>query len=577
MKRQMKKLMALTCAAALAVPFSAYASEAAEECTFTWLLDDGVESIYYDSYDENPVAKYWQSMEWDADGDGAGEKIAITYQVPPAGAQGDNFNTLLGTGELPEIVSMSYSSQNAQSLYEDGVILDLTEYVEKYMPNYLAWMEEHPEKAASMTNDGKYLMLYNVADVPEDPWGGYMYRRDWLVQYGTNPETGEAFTGGWNEDKTEWTDNVVFPSGGSDPVYISDWEWMLGILNEAIEREGIEGGYAFQLYYTGFLSTGDFNSGFGTPMCNYLDEDGVVKNGLTSEGARAYLQCMNTWYENGWINQDFEENVSDTFFMVDMAGTYSGKVGCWYGLTGQIGNGMAGEGMEDICVYGAAQPINDVYGDDSCKGKEPNCFFETDIVSTGICITEKAAEKDLATLCTALDYFYGSEGALLRTYGFSDEQQAEIQDAYYNENGFENGVYTAVEEDGKTVYQIDPNRDALNMAIPLNGFRMIGMAANDNIDWGRDQVMQHSIDEQKKYTATAAVGSTVINQMTSDQSAEVSTISANLMTYTAQAIPSFIIGRTEIDDDAQWQSYCDEIAAYGIDTWVGYLNEALGR
>lgn len=585
MKRRWQALTALMAASALVISGcgssngngTAEGTKEAdpESLEFTWLLDNGVESIYYDSYNDNPVVKYWQNMEWDADGDGTGSKISIDFNTPPAGAESDNFNTLLGTGEYPEIMSMSYSSENAQSLYEEGIVLDLTEYVEKYMPNYQAWMKAHPEQAKYMTNDGKYLILYSLADVPEDPWGGYMYRRDWLVKYGTNPETGAAFAGGWNEDKTEWTDDVVFPSGETDPVYISDWEWMLDIFNTALSEQGITDGYAFQLSSQGFLSTGDLNGSFGEPMGNYLDSDGVIQNGVASESARAYMECMNHWYQEGWVNKNFEENVNDMFFMIDTATTYSGKVGCWYGLLSQIGNAMAGEGNEDICVYGAAQPINDVYGSDECKGKEPNCFYQADLVSGGVCITDKAKDKDLATLCTAIDYLYSEEGGLLHTYGLSKEQQEEAQDSFYQENGFDDGVYTVSEEDGKTIYHVDPRRDAENLAIPLNGMRLAGLCVNDNIDWGRSNVIQHSVDQMKKYTSTAAVGSTITNQLSADQSSEVATISSNLNTYTAQAVPNFIIGRNDITNDEEWQKYCDDIAEYGVSDWTGYLNSII--
>lgn len=589
MKRELKTGTAFIVAAALALTGCgdggggetqsgrAAVSDDPESVEFTWLLDDGVENIYYEDYNDNPVVKYWKDMEWDADGDGTGKKISVTFNTPPAGAQSDNFNTLLGTGEYPDVMAMSYSSQNAQSLYEEGIVLDLTEYVENYMPNYKAWMQEHADKAAYMSNDGKYLGLYTVADVPEDPWGGFMYRRDWLVKYGKNPTSGEAFTGGWNADKTEWTDDVVFPSGGSDPVYISDWEWMLGIFQEALAGEGIADGYAFQQYSAGFLGSGDLNGSFGAPMCNYIDEDGTVKNGMASESARAYMQCMNHWYEQGWVNANFEENVNDVFFMVDTAATYSGKVGLWYGLISQLGAAMAGEGLEDLCVYGAAQPINDRYGDDSCRNREPACFFQTDLVSSMICITDKAKDKDIATLCTAIDYFYGHEGGLLRTYGFSDEQQAQVQDAFYNDNGFDRGVYTATEENGTTVYHIDPNRDIKNMGVPLNGIRLAGTSINDSIDWGRDSVTQHGIDEMKKYIASAAVSSTITNQLTADQSTEVSTINANLTTYLSQAVPNFIIGREDIDDDGKWQEYCDTVVGYGTEEWVSYLNAIVGK
>lgn len=581
MGRNMKKICVATATATLGmacfVSGCGKSSPDKDGTSFTWLLDDGVESIYYDSYNDNPIVKYWLSKEWDADGDGEGKQISVEFAAPPKGAESDNFNTLLATGEYPDVMAMSYSSENAQSLYEQGVVLDLTDYVEKYMPNYKAWIEEHPDKASQMTNDGKYLMLYTLADVPEDPWGGFMYRRDWLVKYGTNPDTGEAFTGGWNEDKTQWTDDVVFPSGGSDPEYISDWEWMFGFFDTALKTEGITDGYAFQQYSLGYLGSGDLNDGFGAPITTYIDNNGDVEDGRTSDSTRAYIECMSNWYKNGWMNNNFEENTTDTFFMFDTASTYSGKVGLWYGLISQLGNSMSAEGIEDICVYGAAQPVNDVYGDDSCKGKESTVFFQTDVISGGICITEKAKNKDIASLCTAIDYLYDTEGALLRTYGFSDSQQAEVQDAFYNENGFENGVYTVTEENGEKIYHIDPQRDIKNMGVPLNMVRVAGLSINDNVDWGRDEISEHSIAQMAKFTATGAVGTTVTNQLTQDQSTEVSSILANIDTYLSQQVPNFITGRSNIEDDSQWEEYVKTIEDYGISKQLQYLNEILDK
>ena len=83
---------------------------------------------------------------------------------------------------------------------------------------------------------------------------------------------------------------------------------------------------------------------------------------------------------------------------------------------------------EGIYVAGAPYPINDIYGTDDCKYIEPNCVMGGTLVEAGILITPKAAEKDLAALCSYLDYFYSEEGALIRSLGLSAEQVAEMQD-----------------------------------------------------------------------------------------------------------------------------------------------------
>ena len=104
--------------------------------------------------------------------------------------------------------------------------------------------------------------------------------------------------------------------------------------------------------------------------------------------------------------------------------------------------------LDGICVYGAAQPINDVYGDESVQGNDPACFFQGTLVGTATVVTEKTKDKDLARLFTAIDWFYSEEGSIMRSMGFSDEQQAVIQSPHYVERGYEKGAYT-VETDNE--------------------------------------------------------------------------------------------------------------------------------
>ena len=419
--------------------------------TFTYLLAKGEESFFYEEYEDNPVVQYWLSKEWDADGDGVGKKISIDFITLPIGSEADNVNTMLGTGEYPMIMDITYSSQKAIELYQEGIALDITEYVEKYMPNYKKWMEAHPELADRLTNvvDGerKYLCLYAISDAPEQAWGGYCYRRDWIVKYGKNPTTGEAFSGQWEGDN--WVDNVVFPSGNTDPIYISDWEWMLAIFAEAIKNLGITDGYPMSIYYPGYLGTGDFMCGFGSGSNYYIDKNGVAQCGLESEGFRAYLECMNVWYENGWIDQRFDERSSDMFYMIDTPAVFSGKVGAWYGQIGTLGsaidtsNGDTSNLTNGAVVAGAPQPINDVYGSDACKYKEPYVYYANSLIGPGVVFTDKCKDMDLATLFTALDYLYEVDaGGLLKSYGLTAEQVEEFDCQWYVDRGLAGGAYT---------------------------------------------------------------------------------------------------------------------------------------
>lgn len=557
--------------------------------TFTYLLAKGEETFFYEEYEDHPVVKYWLSKEWDADGDGEGKKISIDFITLPVGSESDNVNTMLATGEYPMIMDITYSSQKAIELYQEGIALDITEYVEKYMPNYKKWMEAHPELADRLTNvvDGerKYLGLYAVNDAPEQAWGGYCYRRDWIVKYGENPTTGKPFSGKWEGDN--WVDDVVFPSGNTDPIYISDWEWMLGIFAEAIKDLGITDGYPMSIYYPGYLGTGDFMCGFGFGANYYIDKNGVAQCGLESEGFRAYLECMNVWYENGWIDQRFDERSSDMFYMVDTPAVFGGKVGAWYGQLGTLGsaidtsNGDTSNLTHGAVVAGAPQPINDIYGSDACKYQDPYVFYANSLIGQCVVFTDKCEGMDLATLFTALDYLYEEDGgALLKSYGLSAEQVTETDCEWYVNRGLADGSYS-VETDaqGNVSYVVSENlindQEGLESACKLN--RLIGLSQQKGRKYNYPESKQHWIDMWMYYDMTGYIGNEITSQLTVDQQKTFDKLNTYINTYMEKTIPKFVKGELDIRNDEDWGDYCTMVKKYGPYQYCEFINEILGN
>ncbi len=535
------------------------------DATFTYLSDGGQDFDFFTTYDEQPALRYWLSKEWDADGDGKSKKLELSVMVPPAGNERNQFNTLLATAEYPEVMSINHSTDKPSRLYEEGVALDLTDLVNEYMPNYKAYMENNETYGPLMYNDGRIIVLYQYNDAPDTPWCGWMYRRDWIVKYGKDAK-GNSFSGGWNEDHSDWTDDVVFPSGNTTPIFISDWEWMFDIFETAMKEEGIEDGYVFQLYYPGYYQTGNLMSGFGGGSPNeYITADGKAKFGAAEDGMRAYLECMNTWYEKGWINSNFEENTSSQFFQIDAPVVYSGKCGCWMGLKAQLGYGMYLDNnplLDNICVMGACEPTNDVYGSDDCKDVEPRVFLQFgNGPYGGVVITNKAEGKDLATLLTAMDYLYGQEGSLLRQYGLSDKMQAEVQNPFYIEHGMENGVWYEDEEDGHPVYRVDGRREletGLSGALCMAHISF-GRKPYKNVDLGRGPLMDRNLAEIARYTAVGSIPDILKNQLSGDDADNISGIKTQVNTYMEQIAGDFVTGRKDIEDDAVWQEYVNQI------------------
>ncbi len=550
---------------------------------FDYLLQSGEGTTFYDDYNENPIAQWWMEKEWNVDGERW--QVDVDFLTLPAGSETDTMTTLYATGEYYDVMPMAYTSETVGSLYDSGVIIDLTEYVNKYMPNYLQWGEDHPEYKHRMTNhlDGedRYVQLYALNNAPEDPFCGWAYRRDWIVKYGKNPKTGAAFSGGYvDAEKTDWEDDVVFPSGNEDPVYISDWEWMFDIFMTALEEENLPDGYAFQLYYAGDDSMGTLTSTFTNGNSYYyMDKDGVAQCGLTSDGYRTYIECMREWYKKGWTNQNFEENSADRLFWnVDTTAIYQARVGMFYTGTGQLGNTTATDSQPDVCVYGAAYPINDVYGDESMQNYVPDVYYGNSMLGATYVITNRMDTETLPALLTALDYFYSHEGALHRTFGFTKEELAERDVPFYHEWGLDDGAYYVEERDGEEWYVRNPlawKTDNLNNACSM--IRVAGDGIRKNVDSGYKPVNAHAIQQYQLHPNSGMIASDITSQLTPDQAQETAANTNNIRTYVSMHVPDFITGRTDIADDAAWDEFCRGIEDYNPQLYCDYINAALGN
>ena len=538
--------------------------------SYTYMISNGVGTTFIDTYADSPAVKYWTDM-FDID---------IETWEPVSGAESDYINTLMATGEYPDVMCIAYSSETAYDLYEEGIALDITDYVNEYMPNYLALVDEldlYDQVTTNIDGEQRYIQLYDINDAIPNMWGGYEYRRDWIVKYGTNPETGEAFTSGWDGD--EYYDDVVFPSGNTDPYYISDWEWMFEIFTRAMDDLGVSDGYCLSIPYAGFSGTNDFASGFGSGAVWYIDEDGVCQFGGNKDAFRVSTECYATWYKKGWIDQSFEERSGDIFFQIDTASVYSGKVGMWYGLSSQLGNAMdTGDALTDgIMVFGAPQPINDVYGDEQYQMCTPTAYYAASLINVATIVTSKAEDKDLATLFTALDYLYSVDGGFLRSYGFSDELQAEVQDPIYAEY-LPDGAYTVdTDEDGNTVYRLNPEREAIaDLSSSIAAFRITGRTSVQNVNAGNPDYYQHNIDLWTIYNTTGTIPSSATTALSSEASAENSQIFTDVYSnYMAIEVARFVTGERDITDDADWQDYCDGCEELNAQKYADNINEVL--
>lgn len=558
--------------------------------TFSWWLYQGTDSSYYSTYRQNPGVEYLLSKTYGPDE----HKLDFEFIVPVSGAEKDNFNTLLNTGEYADVLAMAAYTGSIMDLYEDGIILDLTEYVDKYMPTYKYYVESDPlfaqEALHIIGGEKKYIQLLGYGDAPEINWEGYQYRRDWIVKYGKNPVDGSAFSGSCLEQNADgtpntdtWVDNVVFPSGGYDPIYISDWEWMFEIFTRAIEDQNITDGYCMSLSFPGYVGMGDLVCSFGGGGSMwYRTPDGQVKFGGTDDEFRVYLQCVNTWYENGWIDKAFTEHTADIFYRIDDTKVRQGKVGLWQGvysqLLGRLGDG--GGFTEGMISFAAPQPINDIYGSDEHKNKIPYTMYQQSRISGCITISDKAKEKDLAALFSFLDYLYTPEGGRIMMMGLSKEQYEEVKPAFYTEQGLTEGAYYRIPDedvvDGHIYAYVDKIQNDTGTlqqaaaAVRLTGFDQTTLRQQS----GSKQLLENYA-QWLKYENTGWLGTNINGHLTAANDKIRAKTETNCTDFMAKNVPQFVKGTKDPFSDGDWDAYVNALNKYSPDKVSGLYQELL--
>lgn len=579
MKRVLGVVLAIVCLATSCMGLASCAKK--DEGTFTWLLATGADESFISSYNENPVIKWYLSKEYN------GNTLSLDFKTLVAGSESDQYQTMISTGEYYDVLDTNYSAYSVETLYNMGVALDLTELIEQYMPNYLKFVNSNDElKRYAYTNvDGEMKMLQIVggSTQPSVPFKGYMYRRDWVVKYGTNPQTGEPFTGGYtakNEDGTNdvnsWEDNIIFPSwysdnkyvteykanhpewDGTDPVFISDWEWMFGIFEKAFADLGVKDGYMVSMYYLGYIETGDFFSSFGGGSPLWSLKDGEVAFNATSDSMKSYLECLNAWYEKGWLDKEFSERSSDgMFWTIDTAATSQGKVPMMIGGLGKVGNYSESKEYpltKDLMLAPARLPINDVYGAESTKGVEPDDLYQGSYYRGSVIITSAAENKDLATLLTFMDYLYTDEAMMAFSYGLNKEQYDEIKDSLeknrdgldiYERYDLTNGAYYYEGEDLYMREALEKVNFLLHSATPQRV--SIGKALV-NANKLKNSYTEKAYSEWDFYRASADIRN-YSDLFTEDQSKTYSRVRSSINTKMSVEIPKFIKGEYNLDSD----------------------------
>ena len=198
--------------------------------------------------------------------------------------QQEKYGLMLASGEIPDIVKEGSSmySGGSQKAVEDGIFLDLTDYIESLMPNYMGFVKADETMWRDVrTDDGRFVTIYEIdgdetGPAYEPTFMGLLIRGDWLEE-------------------------LKLPV----PETLEDWHKVLTAFKE---EKGAEA--PLMNGTKGTIAIDYLASAFGMRRGFYRDGS-VVKYGPGGKGYREYLKLFHEWYEEVLSDYNFICNDAD--------------------------------------------------------------------------------------------------------------------------------------------------------------------------------------------------------------------------------------------------------------------------
>lgn len=449
--------------------------------------------------------------------------IKIDYLISPTVDAAQNFNLLMTSRELPDLLFMQDSTSSTlyrgghDKAIEDGVFLRLNEYIEKWAPHYKAMLDSNETiYRQSVTDQGNMAVFTTIQDGNEPAWCGPLIRQDYL------DKTGKAMP----------------------QTYDDLYDVLKAFKSELNVEQPLSIGH---LGYNTWTHT--MTAGFNIDPTFY-NENGTVKFGFIEEGFRDYLTLMNKWYSEGLIDQDFYTRATDTFG--NMENIVNGKVGAWeHGIASLISVYTASAPDPDFRVVGMPYPRKNA--NDVAHFRRFNEIVGTTPVALTTNLSDDEARLEAAVRW--MDFRYTEKGYTILNYGIKGESFEYV--------------------DGKPQFTeyIYKNPD---VSFPDMREKYADQGFGYYI-WRR-QYIAYSEDQLNAFDtwSETSSGDWVMPpvSITSQEGEEYSAIYGDIETYINEAVVKFITGATPI---SEFDDFVNRIRSLDIDRCIEIYQAALDR
>lgn len=288
------------------------------------------------------------------------------------------FNLMVAAGDYTDIVTgMGYYSTGIPGALNDGIIVDLLDYVQEFAPHYWDFISASKEcKATLITDEGQMGTIATTYQETGLENIGLAIRGDWLDELGmTAPET--------------YDDLYVYGKAALDKY-----------------------GASFCFFADG--NTPQLSMGLGVIAGEYMTYDQKVQHFIEVPGYYDYLEMMSQWYAEGVIYKDFftlADNTSNGDLFCD--GTCSlNEIGAnvMHALYEKV------ETSSGARFLGIQNPVTEPGGTLPCSSEVPMINDYDAWAITTSCPTE-----GIPALMQLVDFMYSDTGARMWNYGTEGE------------------------------------------------------------------------------------------------------------------------------------------------------------
>ena len=292
------------------------------------------------------------------------------------------------SADLPDVLfKASLTQDEAQELYDRGVLIDLRPYLEEYAPNLSALLKEHPDWESAITlADGAIVALPNLNPLQNN--NALWINTVWLNNLHLSvPTTAEELTEVLRAFKTGDPNK----NGKKDEIpltFIGMWDlrWL---------------GHAFGIYSNDYYVT---------------LEDGTVRQTVTTDENRAFLTWLHQLWEEELIDHDGFSSTTSSKQITDSSSDIT------YGIV-MGASVMDMLPTEQLDNYDVLLPL-------TYNGKQVYRKLLGDVSYGTFAVT--SACSDPAAMVAWVDFFYTEEGCYLTQAGEKDSEYEVYSDGSWH-------------------------------------------------------------------------------------------------------------------------------------------------